>query len=114
MRAGFSFFFLYSCKFQREADIFQTVPLRKKIETLKNHGNFPPDRTQLVLGKRTKILPVDPDGSLRGSLEQVDASYESAFSRTGHADDAIDITVVDRERHLFQCLHGAVGGTEGF
>ena len=35
-------------------------------------------------------------------------------SRTGHADDTIDITVVDRERHIFQCLHGAVGCAEGF
>ena len=98
----------------RKADVAKTRALQKQIEALKDHRDPSAQRAKLRVLQRGKILPVDVHGPFRRALQQVDAAHQRAFARAGHADDPVDIPVVDRERYVFQRFHGPVGGTECF
>ena len=81
---------------------------------MKNHGNAAALGAQLRFVHGAQILPVDEYLALRGTLEHIDAAYQSGFSGAAHADNAVDLTVGDLQIHIFQGLKIAVIGLEYF
>ena len=98
---------------QREADVVQGAALHQQVEALKDHGDGLPGLAQLLGGEGGDLLPVHPDGALRGGLQQVHAADQRALSGTGEADDAVDLSLFNAQVDAIQRGDGGLALAEG-
>ena len=100
-------------KLQREADVVQGVALHQQIKALKDHGDGLPGLAQLGGGEGGDLLPVHPDGALRGLFQQVHAAHQRALSGAGEADDAVDLSLFNAQVDAVQRGDGGLALAEG-
>ena len=73
----------------------------KKVEVLENHAHFLAQFVQMVaLGH--DVLPVHPDFSAGGRLQHVDGPKKRAFPRSGRADDANHLPLLNLAVHILE------------
>ena len=66
----------------------------EKVEALKHHANLLPQGVEVDLEVH-EILPVEPNVTGVGLLQQIDAAQERGLAGAGRADDAYDLAAVD-------------------
>ena len=47
-------------------------------------------------------------------FQQIDAANQGAFARTGQANDAEDIALLDGDGHILQCVYLIFAAAKGF
>ena len=72
---------------------------------LEDHGDLLPELPELLGGQRRKILPVDHDVALGRPFKEVDAAHQRGFARAGHADNPVDLPLIDGQVDVAQRLH---------
>ena len=83
--------------FQREGDIVERGRVRKEIELLENHADGTARRAQLRPAERAHHASVHPHLARARLLEQVDQAHQRRFARAREAEQADDLTGLDRE-----------------
>ena len=68
------------------------------------------DITERVrLEKQAENWAVHDDLTARRRLQQVDAAHQRALARAGHTDNAVDVSILNGQGHILQCVHASVG-----
>ena len=100
---------LYTGDLHGEADVTQAGALHEQVEVLEDHSDVPASGAQLDGGHGVQPLAVHDDLALCGALQQVDAAHQRALARAGHTDNAVDVSILNGQGHILQCVHASVG-----
>ena len=101
----FCLFLAYACQTQGQHHVFQAGALHQQIKALEDHRDPAAHSPQLLLVHRPKVFAVNQHRTLTGSFQQVDAAHQRALACTGHANDAINVPVVNGQVHVLECIH---------
>ena len=71
-----------------------------QIEVLEDHADLPAGQPQLLGGKSGHLLAVYDHRAVGGPFQQIDAPDQGRLAGTGKTDDAEDLAVLDRQRHI--------------
>ena len=99
----------YVAELQGQHDVLQTGALHQQVEALKDHRDAVAYLPQFLLAHGTQVAAVQQHAALRGALQHVDAAYQRALAGAAHANDAVNVSVVDGQVHMPEGVHGSVG-----
>ena len=95
---------------QGEGDVLQDGALLEEREVLEDHPDALAHVAQLLALEARDVGAVDEHLARGGALEQVDVAHQGGLARTGLADDAEDVAVVDGEAHVVERGEGTFLG----
>lgn len=85
-------------------DVLQHGLLLEQAEVLEDHADVMTGLVQLLASEVGDVLPIDDDLTAGRTLEQVDATDQRGLARTGLADDAEHIAIIDGQVDVEKCL----------
>ena len=100
---------LHAHQLHGEAYVLQTGTLHQQVEVLEDHGDAPAGLTQLGGGHGVQPLAVHHDLAACGPLQQVDAPHQRALARAGHADDAVDVPILNGKGDVLERVYPSGG-----
>ena len=96
-----------------EAHVLQAGALHQQIKPLEDHGDLPPGRPQLGRSHGVQPLAVHHHLARRGSFQQIDTPHQRALTGTAHADDAVDVPVLNGQGDVLQRIYPSRIGVKG-
>lgn len=87
---------------QRQRDVVGHGLGRQQVEVLENHPDLLTETSQAVGIQRRDFFTIDDDLAATGVFQAIDQAQQGTFSRTGMADQAKDLTVLNRQTGRMQ------------
>ena len=75
---------------------------------LKDHRDLGTLRSQLLLPQSTQITALDLHSALRGPFQKIQTAHQGALPCARHANDPVDISLLNRKVDILQCLHTGI------
>ena len=83
--------------------------MHQKVELLKDHRHAAAGLAKLLLAHGQNVFAVDEDLPVGGGIQPVEAADQRALARAAHADDAVDIALVNGQADVAQGVNLAAG-----
>ena len=100
--AGLGLFLGHFGQLHREHDVAQAGALHQQVELLEDHGDPAAGGTQLGCRQLLHLAAVDNDLALVRALQHIDAPYQRGLAGAGHADDAVDVAILNGQVNIIQ------------
>ena len=94
---------------QRQRGIVIHGARGQQVEMLEHHANLMARGTQLRIRHGHEVTTIDDHLARSGTVEQVDATHQRALARTGAADDAENLTLLDVQMDVLERLDRPFG-----
>ena len=90
---------------QRVAHVPGHALLHQQVELLEDHGHAAAGLQKLLLAHGQNVLTVDQHLSVGRRVQPVQAADQRALARTAHADNAVNVALLNGQVDVVQRLH---------